>query len=61
MLVIALASAALTGCSYAGVGVADGKAVVARNDAFLFGILRTVYVCQVADGGLANCQDNESP
>jgi hypothetical protein len=41
--------------------VGADKAVVARNDAFLFGILRKVYVCKVADSGLTACQSNESP
>ena len=61
LLVIAVSSAALSGCAYGGVGVADGKAVVLRNDSFLFGALRSAYVCQVQDGGLANCQENEAP
>ncbi len=48
-------------CAYAGVGVADGKAVVARNDTFLYGMLRKVFVCEVTDAGLANCVGGESP
>jgi len=39
-----LASSA-TGCAYAGVGGSGDKVVVARNDAFLFGILRTLCSC----------------
>ena len=49
------------GCNYAGVGASGDKAVVARNDGFLFGILRKVYVCKVADSGLTGCHDSESP
>ncbi len=49
------------GCAYAGVGASGDKAIVARNDAFLFGILRKVYVCKVADSGLTGCHDSESP
>ncbi|MFZ5890611.1 MAG: hypothetical protein ACOY0T_06030 [Myxococcota bacterium] len=60
MLMAVLGSFA-SGCSYAGVATAGDKAVVARNDNFLFGILRKVYVCKVADGGLTACQSNESP
>jgi len=53
---------ALTGCAYGGVGVsADGHAVVARNDAFLFGLLRKVFVCQVSPTGLTACGSGESP
>jgi hypothetical protein len=61
-LLILVAVASLGGCAYGGVGgVGADKAVVARNDAFLFGILRKVYVCKVSDGGLTGCQSNESP
>jgi hypothetical protein len=51
----------LAGCAYSGVSVSGDKAVVARNDGFLFGILRKVFVCKVTDGGLTSCQDNDSP
>lgn len=61
-LVSALLFAAVcSGCSYSGVAVSGDKAVVARNDGFLFGILRKVSVCKVADSGLTSCQDSESP
>ena len=60
---LALASSmALGACAYGGIGVtADGKAVVARNDAFLFGILRAVYVCNVTPAGLAGCVAGQAP
>jgi hypothetical protein len=62
MVVAAAAMAgALSGCAYAGVGVAADKAVVARNDGFLFGILRKVYVCKVTDAGLTGCNSSDSP
>ncbi len=62
VLGIVLASlAGATGCAYGGVGVAGDKAVVARNDGFLFGILRKVYVCKVSDTGLTGCAEGESP
>ena len=32
------------------------KVVILRNDSFLFGALRKVFVCKVNDAGLANCQ-----
>ena len=49
------------GCSYGGVAVAGDKAVVTRNNMFLFGVFRKVYVCKVTDSGLTSCQDQESP
>ncbi len=64
VLVLMLLLATLgIGCSYAGVAVsADGKkAVVLRNDWFLWGALRKAYVCDVTDGGLVNCQQNKKP
>lgn len=61
LLAAAAIASALTGCAYGGVGASGDKAVVARNDAFLFGILRKVYVCKVTDGGLSSCQDSDSP
>jgi len=62
-LVCALVGSAMGGgCAYAGVAVtADGHAVVARNDGFLFGLLRQVSVCQVTTGGLTNCQTADAP
>jgi hypothetical protein len=52
----------VAGCSYAGVaGVGADKVVIARNDGFLFGILRKVYVCRVTDAGVTACQSDEAP
>ena len=50
-----------TGCGYAGAGASGDKVVVARNDGFLFGILRKVYVCKISDAGLSACNDSEAP
>jgi hypothetical protein len=61
VLASAVLLSALSGCSYAGVGVTGDKAVVARNDNFLFGILRKTFVCKVTDGGLSSCQTADSP
>lgn len=62
VLALGVLSGALGGCAYGGVGVGAGdKVVIARNDAFLFGALRKVFVCKAADNGLQNCQNNESP
>ncbi len=52
---------ALTGCSYGGIATAGDKVVITRNDGFLFGILRKVYVCKVADTGVTSCQEGEAP
>lgn len=51
-----------SGCAYAGVAVTpDGNAVILRNDALLFGILRKVYVCSVSPTGLSSCQSQDAP
>lgn len=55
-------SSTLGGCAYSGVAMAGAdKVVIARNDGFLFGILRKVYVCKVSDAGVTSCQNSESP
>jgi hypothetical protein len=61
LLAAAALAGAISGCAYAGVGASGDKAVVARNDAFLFGILRKTFVCKITDGGLSNCQSNDNP
>ena len=54
--------AGIVGCSYGGVaGIGDDKVVITRNDAFLFGALRKVFVCKVNSAGLTRCADRESP
>ncbi len=56
-----IASAA-TGCSYGGAaGAGADKVVITRNDAFLFGILRKVFVCKVTDAGVSACAEGTSP
>jgi len=52
---------ALTGCGYGGIATAGDKVVITRNDGFLFGALRKVFVCKVSDAGVANCSAAESP
>lgn len=56
-----VACGALSGCGYGGVATAGERVIVVRNDYFLFGALRTVYVCQVTDMGLKNCEEGEAP
>lgn len=62
---LVLAAAMATGvgaCAYSGVATtADGHAVIARNDALLFGLLRAVYVCNVTPAGLAGCVAGQAP
>lgn len=57
---VALGCAA-SGCSYAGVATAGDAAVVARNDNFLFGLLRKVYVCKITPQGLTQCSNADTP
>jgi hypothetical protein len=56
-------SSALGGCAYGGIAtIGADKVVITRNDAFLFGALRKVFVCKVADRGVTDCAaDGESP
>jgi hypothetical protein len=62
LVAVSMIAATLSGCAYGGVGgVGADKVVIARNDAFLFGILRKVFVCKVTDGGVTACQSSESP
>ncbi len=57
-----VAGALSMGCAYGGVsGVGADKVVIARNDGFLFGILRKVFVCKVADSGVSSCAEGDSP
>jgi len=62
VLAIAFASP-MAGCSYGMIATTqDGsKVVITRQDGFLFGALRKVFVCKVADGGVAGCGESESP
>ncbi|MBN2493387.1 MAG: hypothetical protein JXR96_02250 [Deltaproteobacteria bacterium] len=56
-----LLGALLGGCAYGDVAAVGDKVVMTRNDMFLFGALRKVFVCKVHDGGLSDCQTNEAP
>ena len=49
------------GCAYGAVAVQGDKAVVVKNNSFLFGVFRHVYVCKNTDKGLENCKDSENP
>jgi hypothetical protein len=54
-------SGALTGCAYGGVAAVGDKVVIAKNDGFLFGLLRGVYVCKVTDAGVTDCRSADAP
>ena len=65
-LIVALSAIAILGtvvpaCSYGDVAVDGGKAVIVRQDDWLYGMLRKVFVCEVSDAGLANCANGENP
>ncbi|MCP4674626.1 MAG: hypothetical protein GY854_03755 [Deltaproteobacteria bacterium] len=56
----ALLAATVASCSYGAIALTpSNKLVVMRNDAFLFGALRSVYVCDVTGTGLTNCVKSE--
>jgi hypothetical protein len=61
LVLVASALTSATGCGYGGVAATGDKVVITRNDSFLFGALRKVFVCKVTDAGVANCGSAESP
>lgn len=49
------------GCAYAGVATAaDGTVYIARNDYFLWGLLRKVYACKPMGAAMA-CSEVATP
>lgn len=60
-LAAGLFAGVLSGCSYGMIAPVGDKVVIARQDNFLFGALRKVFVCKVGDQGLTNCSSAESP
>jgi len=57
---ILVAGTIFLGCSYAGVAVAGDKVVLPRNDDFLYGMLRKIYVCKLTNEGLTECVAGEA-
>jgi hypothetical protein len=51
------AFSSILGCSYAGLAASGDKVVVLKNGAFS----NSAYVCKVADNGVSNCVEGESP
>ena len=61
MLTLGGTGALAGGCAYAGVAAApDGTIVITRNDLFLFGALRKVFVCK-ANGAQLVCSETAAP
>ena len=60
---LAMIGGVMSGCAYGGVAMsADGsKAVVLKNDAFLFGLLNSAHVCNVEGTDLNCTKSKESP
>lgn len=48
-------------CGYAAVATAGDAVVIARNDWFLFGALRKVYVCKITPAGVTQCSSADTP
>ena len=61
VLAAATLGSGLTGCAYGSIATAGDKVVITRQDGFLFGALRKVFVCKVTDAGVANCGSADSP
>jgi hypothetical protein len=61
VLAAAALSSGLTGCAYGSIATTGDKVVITREDSFLFGALRKVFVCKVTDAGVANCNSAENP
>lgn len=59
--VVATSGAGMAACAYGDVVVMGDKAVIARNDQFLFGAMRKVFVCKVTAQGVTNCSTAENP
>lgn len=54
--------ATLIGCAYGGAaGIGTEHVVITKNDGFLMGALRSVYVCKVTKSGLSECRSGEAP
>ncbi len=51
----------MSACSYGGVATAGDAVVIARNDNFLFGLLRKVYVCKITPAGVSQCGSADAP
>ena len=60
-LILAMILAA-SACSYGGIAtVKDSHVVITRNELFLFGALRQVFVCKVTAAGVTGCAAKDNP
>lgn len=61
MMTLGGTGAVAGGCAYAGVAAApDGTIIIARNDFFLAGLLRKVFICK-ANGAQLVCSETTAP
>ena len=52
----------LQSCSYTSVTrLGKGRVAVVKNDLFLMGALRKIYVCKYTPKGLTNCATTQNP
>jgi len=61
LVVLGALVGSLSACAYGAVAAAGDKVVITRNDQFLGGALRKVFVCKVTDSGVTNCGNAENP
>ncbi|MGZ3699275.1 MAG: hypothetical protein ACXVCH_14365 [Bdellovibrionota bacterium] len=61
LILVLLAFAAMSGCSYGGFAALGSDKVVVAKNSMIGGAMRTIYVCKVSDKGVSHCMDNESP
>jgi hypothetical protein len=55
-------ASSVSGCAYGMIATSGtDKVVITRQDGFLFGALRKVFVCKITDNGTASCAEAESP
>jgi hypothetical protein len=62
LLAAGFLAGATSGCAYGMIATSGAdKVVITRQDSFLFGALRKVFVCKITDNGAASCAEAESP
>ena len=61
LALLAVLTVATSACMYSGIASHSGKLYVTRNDWFLFGALRQIYICSEALGGKRVCKEAGQP
>jgi hypothetical protein len=56
-----MVASSLTACAYGSIATSGDKVVITRQDSFLMGALRKVFVCKVTDAGVTACGSADSP